>query len=440
MSSRKVFLFVVLTIIFFQCKRKDEIFTSDPNARLRFSVSEVQYDTVFAELPYPVRKIKVYNPNSQALAINEVFLDQGVFSPFKILVNGQTGPIVRDLELMGGDSMLIMIELFFQAKNQTTPYRLEDVIRFRFNGQEQQIALKAVGEDALLVPPGDLACAQVWDDQKTVILLGATIVPAACTLTIQKGTQVLASTGSSLDVKGTLLITGEKGKPVYMGSVVEGKFPGQWLGIRFYKTSTNNALSWLTLANAQSGLSFVSSTSSSLVDISLDHAMFMDFTLHALDLSYVALQASNCLFMASANHLTVFSKEGQYAFKHCTWAGYSYDYYREGSCVKTRNIAGPLSLSINQSIVWGDKINELEIALGTTMDIDTSIFRSAFSWSGQHQFPNQDPRFRSPVIRNFQLGLTSPALNAGASSSVTDDLKGIARDLTPDLGCYEFVP
>lgn len=439
-SYRKAILFSLLSVIFLQCKRKDEIFTSDPNARLQFSVSEIWYDTVFAELSYPVRKIKVYNPNRQALSINEIFLNQGDFSPYKLLVNGQAGPVVRDLELMGGDSMLILVDLFFRAKNQSTPYRLEDAIRFRFNGQEQQITLKAVGEDALLVSPGELTCAQVWNDQKTVVLLGQTIVPSTCTLTVQKGTKVLAATGASIDVKGTLLITGEKDEPVYIGSIVEGKAPGQWLGIRFYKTSTNNSLSWLTLTNAQSGLSFASSNALALVDIRLDHSIFMDFTLHALDLSYVSLQATNCLFTASANNLSVFSEEGIYVFKHCTWAGYSYDYYREGPCVSTQNRTGLLSLSIDHSIVWGDKTNELDFVAGTTISLDTSIFRSTFSWPGQGQFPNQDPRFRSPAIRNFQLDLSSPALNKGAPSVVTDDLRGVARDLNPDLGCYEFIP
>jgi len=440
MNCKSSFLLVSLCLLFLNCKRKDEVFTTDPNARLVFSSTEVQYDTVYSDLVYPTRRIKIYNTNSQALALDEVSLGGGVSSPFRLLINGQNGPVVLGLELLGGDSMIVLVNLFFNAKNQSGIYELQDVIRFRFNGQEQQVMLKAKGEDALVVQPGDLSCAQVWNKQKAVILKGQTVVPAGCTLTIQKGTKLLASSGSSLDIKGTLLVTGDKVEPVYLGSVASGKAPGHWLGIRFYEGSVGNALSWFTLANATTGLTFSSQTSATDVDIALDHAVFVDFTEHALDLSFVSLTASNCLFTASANNLTAFSKQGTYSFRYCTWAGYSYDYYREGSCIKTSNSAGALSLSIDHSIVWGDKTEELDLAAATVAQIDTTIFRSSLVVVGTGQLKNQDPLFVRPSSRNFQLESTSPALNKGLPSLVVDDIIGVARDLTPDLGAYEHVP
>ena len=99
--------------LLWQCTRKDEVFITDPSARLSFSESVVIYDTLFADLTYPTRRIKVYNPNDGALTISEVSLAGGVSSPFKILVNGQQGPLVRGLELLGGDSLVIVIDLFF---------------------------------------------------------------------------------------------------------------------------------------------------------------------------------------------------------------------------------------------------------------------------------------------------------------------------------------
>lgn len=436
--GKRIVLGALLILGFFNCQRKDEVFTSDPNARLSFSVTALKYDTVYSDLTYPSRKIKVYNPNSEALSINEVVLDGGVASFYTILVNGQKGPIVNDLELLGGDSMLVYVNLFFNAQNNSSPYTLQDAIRFRFNGQEQTILLNAVGEDALLVESGDLPCATVWDDQKTVILKGQATVPSGCTLTVQKGTKVLASSGTSIDVKGTLVIAGDKDNPVIMTSTASGKAPGQWEGIRFYEGSLGNSISWLHLSNATTGLRFASTTASSLVDLSIDHTALYDFTDHVLDLSYCTLQASNCLFMASANALTVFSNDGSYTFKHCTWAGYSYDYYREGPCIKT-NI-GALSLNINDAIVWGDKTNELEIDPTTTANIDTTVLKTNATIAGQGQLVNQDPQFVSPVNRDYTLRSSSPAIDKGVTSSVTDDLKGKSRDTTPDLGCFEYIP
>ncbi len=110
--------------------------------------------------------------------------------------------------------MFVFIDLSFPAQNSLTPYRIDDMIQFSFNGQVQSLPLKAVGEDALLLEPGDLLCATVWNDQKAVILLGETVVPSGCTLTIQKGAKVLSKPGASIDIKGTLLLTGTKAEPV----------------------------------------------------------------------------------------------------------------------------------------------------------------------------------------------------------------------------------
>jgi hypothetical protein len=438
-KSSIVVAFLIGSVIL-SCKRKDETFTSDPSARLFFEVASVKYDTLYSGLSYPTKRIKIFNTNSEALAIDQINLKGGVASFYKILVNGQAGPIVSNIELMGGDSMFVFIDLSFPAQNDINPYRIDDEIQFWFNGQVQNLPIRAVGEDAILVQPGDLPCAQVWDNQKAIILLGETVVPSGCSLTIQKGAKVLSKPGASLDVKGTLLVTGTSMEPVYIGSVAIGKNPGNWKGIRFYEGSSGHNLAWLYLANAETGLSFASPASASLVDIELNHAALFDFTLHAMDLSFVTLNASNCLFIASANSLASFSNSGAYTFNHCTWAGFSYDYYREGPCVKTRNVLSSLTLNLNNCIVWGDKPNEIELAPSTSAMFDNSILKTTASISGSGQLLNQDPQFQLAVNRDFKLQPTSPAIDAGVVTTVTDDLNAKSRDAAPDLGCFEYIP
>ncbi len=440
MNFKKAILFVVLSFALLMCKRKDEAVSTDPNAQLVFSSSEIRYDTVFAGLSYPAKSIKVYNRNSEALVIDEVYLAGGVASPYTILVNGQYGPVVTGLELMGGDSMVIYVDLKLVNQSTSTPYIVEDFINFRFNGNQQQIALKAVGNDAILVEPGDLHCAQVWDNQMPIILKGKTVVSAGCTLTVDKGTQVYVMQGSSLDIKGTLFVNGTKLEPAYLGKLVSGKVAGAWLGMQFYEGSSGSVLSWLTLTNAETGISFVSPSATALVDIGLNHAVLLDFTKHALDLSFVSLTASNCLFIASAKNLTAFSQTGDYVFEHCTWAGYSYDYFREGPCIKTSNSDGSLSLKIKHSIVWGDKAEEFDIGPNALVTIDSAVIKTLRVIAGLGQLVNQDPLFSSPVNRNFELAASSPAVNVGLPTLVADDLKGLTRDLLPDMGCYELVP
>jgi hypothetical protein len=428
--------------ILWQCTRKEEVVITDPSARLSFSQAVVVYDTLFADLHYPTKRIKVYNSNNGALSISEVSLAGGVSSPFKILVNGQQGPTVRGLELIGGDSLLIVIDLFFSAMSQNSPYLVEDSIRFLVNGQEQKVLLKAVGRDATLVPSGDLPCAAVWDDTKPIVLLGQTVVPAGCTLTIQKGTQVMASRGSSLDIKGTLLVTGEKNDSVYFGGLNSGKNPGQWLGIRFYEGSTGNSLSWFHLENAENGLSFVyTTTPATITDITLDHGVFNDFTKSAVDVAYTDLKATNCLFCAMSDAGTRLSKLGSGTFNYCTWAGYSYDYYRNGVDIEVEAPAGSLSLQVKHSIVWGDNFSaELVYDPAASVTVDSCLVKSLTAFPGTGTVLNQDPQFELPVLRNFKLKSTSPAVDKSVPSAITDDLEGTLRDALPDLGCYEYKP
>jgi len=438
----KIYTALLCLPLLWQCTRKEEVVITDPSARLTFSKSVVLYDTVFADLHYPTKRIKVYNPNNGALSISEIALAGGVSSPFKILINGQQGPIVRGLELIGGDSLLIVIDLFFSAMSQNAPYLVEDSIRFFVNGQEQRVLLKAVGRDATLVPSGDLPCATVWDDTKPIVLLGQTVVPAGCTLTLQKGAQVMASRGSSLDVKGTLVVTGEKDDSVYFGGLVSGKNPGQWLGIRFYEGSAGNQLSWFHIENAQTGLSFVyTSTPASTVDITMDHGVFNDFTQCAVDVAYTDVKATNCLFYATSDAGTRLSKQGSGVFDYCTWAGYSYDYYREGVNIEVNDPAGALSLLVKHSIVYGDNFtSELVYDPAATVTVDSCLVKSLTAFPGTGTVLNQDPQFESAVLRNFKLKSTSPAVDKSVPSPVTDDLDGTLRDALPDLGCYEYKP
>ncbi|MBC7487587.1 MAG: hypothetical protein H7282_12620 [Cytophagaceae bacterium] len=438
----KTYIVLLCLPILWQCTRKEEMVITDPSARLTFSKDVVLYDTIFADLHYSTKRIKVYNPNNGALSISEIALAGGVSSPFKILINGQQGPVVRGLELIGGDSLLIVIDLFFSAMAQNTPYLVEDSIRFLVNGQEQKVLLKAVGRDATLIPSGDLPCATVWGDTKPIVLLGQTIVPAGCTLTVQKGTQVMASRGSSLDIKGTLVVTGEKDDSVYFGGLVFGKNPGQWLGLRFYEGSTGNKLSWFHVENAETGLSFTyTTTPTTITDITMDHGVFNDFTKSAVDVSYTDLRATNCLFFATSDAGTRLSKRGSGIFRYCTWAGYSYDYYRDGVSIEVNDPTGTLSLLVKHSIVWGDNFtSELVCDPAATVTVDSCLVKSLTAFPGIGTILNQDPQFESAVLRNFKLKSTSPAVNKSVPSPVTDDLEGILRDALPDLGCYEYKP
>jgi hypothetical protein len=237
-------------------------------------------------------------------------------------------------------------------------------------------------------------------------------------------------------------VTGQKNDSVYFGGLVSGKNPGQWLGVRFYEGSTGNSLSWFHLENAANGLSFVYTTvPASLTDIAMDHGVFNDFTKSAVDVAYVDLKATNCLFFATSDAGTRLSKEGSGVFNYCTWAGYSYDYYRNGVNIELRNPTAALSLFVQHSIIWGDNYtSELVYDPATTVTVDTCLVKSLMPFPGTGTMLNLDPEFEAAVLRKFKPKSTSPAVDKSVPSAVNDDLEGTLRDALPDLGCYEYKP
>jgi hypothetical protein len=54
---------------------------------------------------------------------------------------------------------------------------------------------------------------------------------------------------------------------------------------------------------------------------------------------------------------------------------------------------------------------------------------------------NQYPNFIDASIKNFKLNASSPAVNFGlVLPFYTNDINGVLRDASPDLGAYEYVP
>ena len=102
-----------------------------------------------------------------------------------------------------------------------------------------------------------------------------------------------------------------------------------------------------------------------------------------------------------------------------------------GGAVFGANLTSQLTL-VN-SILWQNKPDE--VSGGTTFATYTISLGNPFPGVGNS---GSDPLFVDLVNGDLRLKPTSPALNAGtAEVAPTLDLRGVARDGLPDLGCYE---
>ena len=97
--KRALYIFL-LSVILVSCN-EDADFSSNPSLRLEFSCDTVSFDTLFTQKNSPTAMFVVRNRNKEALRISDVRLASGGQSGFSILVDGQSGNMMRDLELRG---------------------------------------------------------------------------------------------------------------------------------------------------------------------------------------------------------------------------------------------------------------------------------------------------------------------------------------------------
>ena len=213
-------------------------FSDDPTLQLEFSADTILFDTVFTTIGSVTLPLKVYNRNSEALRIDEISLVGGTDSPFRVNIDGEVGPSVTDWPILAEDSLWIFLEVTVDPTSTSTPFIIEDEMRFNTNGNEQSVTLIAWGQNAhfhgglnqLNVLP---SCDEVWTDDLPHVIYGIVEVEPGCSLTIEEGTQVHVHDGGGLLVyQSTLNIEGELGNEVvFQGDRLESSYedvPGQW--------------------------------------------------------------------------------------------------------------------------------------------------------------------------------------------------------------------
>ncbi len=452
----KYFVYLIsifLSLFFFSCKRKSEKITHDPQAKLSFSQSVLVFDTIFSSVGSITQRLWVYNDNSHALKISNIRLARLYNSSYTITINGQEELETSDYEIFGKDSLLILVKVLINPKNLSLPYLVSDSIVFTTNGNIQDVDLIAYGQDANFYTNTTVACNTTWTNIKPYVLSGNVTVPIGCTLTIDKGTRVRFHQGAKLIVEGTLITQGAKDSIVTFRhdnlSSYYNDVPGQWGGILFKSTSTNNIISYTEIKNATSGITMKEVVDGDTIpELILENSVLKNCSKNGITTTATDFYAVNSLLDNCVDYVFNASSGGNYYFDFCTLANYSYDFFRDSSIARFSNqdagLSNPLLTRFRTSILWGDKTDEVVLndngTSGFTVTANYSIVKSnslGTTIISNNSF-NQDPLFTNESNKNFTLQTSSPAINTGiALPSIPLDLIGFTRDANPDKGCYE---
>lgn len=497
MKLLRIYLVLASTVLVLQSCRKDELFTDDPGIQLIFSEDTVLFDTIFTTVGSVTKRFTARNPHTNAVRV-QIALLGGTPSPYRINVDGASGTVFNDVEILGGDSIFVFVEAELGPGGVNTPFVIEDHIVFNTNGSEQRVLLAAWGQDAHFFHPdraiqgfppfsiiaggqdenGNTICETVtWVNDKPYVIYGYAVVDSCSTLNIAPGVRVYVHGGGGLWVYrwGRIAAEGTLEEPIVFQSdrlePMYAELPGQWdrIWINEGPAGNDNRLVNVLIKNALVGVQCETFPLNPLQPTSeaklvLNNVRIRNCSAAGILSRNYAIVSNNLLVGDCGQHSIALTGGGNYSFNHTTVANFwDYEVRQTPAFIMTNttvDINGTLQVrSIEQStfqngIIHGSNNNEFLVEVDDAAPVDyrfqyfllrTDQSTSNTAHFGPELFRNQDPGFASTEERNFRLTQTSYARNRGTSSGIeaVQDLVGNTRNCDGegfDLGAYEWCP
>lgn len=480
---------IVIMFLLSSCIRQ-ETFYEGSDIRLEFSRDTLRFDTVFTTQGSSTRTIKVFNPRDLPVRISSIRFKGQSNSFFRMNVDGSSGDEVRDVEILGGDSIYIFVEVTIDPDQPVSlsPFVISDAILLETNGVQQQIVLEAWGQNAIYIPNNTnsegiarLTCDNlevVWDDSRPYVIFGVLLVDS-CTLRILEGSRihfhggvVQNSNGVYTDgfiytqKDGVLQVEGSLERPVvFRTDRLEegfGKLPGQWGGIRLGPNSHGHRFSHARIFNSVVG---VLVDSNATLDIDFSE---IAYTSGSGLVSYAgSIRADNVLIHGNGRQSVHILLGGDHRFRYCTLSNYnntaealqaSNIYCLDPLCSESYRL--PLTMSWTNCIITGnqkDEITLIDASGGATGWFDY-LFSHSVVRIEELLDDGQWPDFFNNCLDciRFVSGnrlfidqsqgdhhLDSLSIARGKAFPLTElpvDLDGVLRDpVAPDIGCYEWL-
>ncbi len=481
-------LFTVAALILPSCRK--EVIITDPGAKLEFSVDTLRFDTVFSELGSDTRIVKAINPHNQPIRISHIRLENHGLSVFNLNIDGIPGNEAHDIEIAANDSLYIFVEVTVNPDDpvSASPYIIQNEILFETNGNTQQVALEAWGQNANYIPHrwnqggfAYLSCdlnELTWDDPRPYVIYGILVIDS-CTLQIPAGTRIYVHGGLAelndtilyndgiifVLPKGKMQVNGTPDNPVvFQGDRNEADFadePGQWGGIRFSAGSKNNSIAYAEIKNSLVGVRVDSAANLSLRHVQIAHTSYDGIIgIHA------GITAENCLVRNTGGNSVRLLYGGSYDFKYCTFANYGNDnaavHLSDALCLDApfceNFYANPLYADFTNCIVYGSQSDEISLFNRTgqpnylNYTFDHCIVR-VDELTHPDQYPDffdhciscinatySDKLFKSLNDDDYHLDTLSVAeQKAIPINGINIDLEANERDpVMPDIGCFEY--
>jgi hypothetical protein len=453
---------------------KKEQFLSN-GGELRFSADTLNFDTVFTTMGSFTLAVKIFNPQNQKINISSVRLENGSNSFFHLNVNGIPGNSVTDQELAANDSIYVFATVKIDPNNDTIPFVVEDRLIATLNGKEYGIPLYAYGQNAYYLRDSVITQSDIWKTDKPYVILHSAAIDKNVTLTIPAGCRIYMHADSRLYVLGTLKAEGTKADSIifqgdrldrgYFGN--EG-YPGEWGGIYFDSSSIDNTMNWCLLQNcgnnADGGLPFAievfGKPGITQPQLTIRNTIIRNSIGYGIVSFEGNIKAENCLVHDCGAQALAVLQGGTYTFTNCDFIN---DHPKKVNHATEPTVAvlnyfpisddqvikGNLNIDFTNCVIYGSLDNELycdkvdDASISYNANFKNCLLKNKDGLpsfvSLSASILNQDPLFQESEKWNFRPKEGSPLIDNGTNSvTFNNDLDGIIRSGTFDIGCYEF--
>ena len=467
---------IIAVNVFVSCTDEQK-YSSSSKIKLQFSTDTVSFDTVFTAMSSVTKQIKVYNPYSDAVKIDYITLGSGAVSFFRLNVDGDTSLTVRNVELLGKDSLFIFVKVELNPNNQSNPLLVEDSIIFSFNGKTQSVLLSAYGQDAYyhkslkdaahtlkmleynslynrydtvnfyysLANEGSAEQGIevsgnniVWKNDKPHVIIDNMVVDSAYTLNLTEGTKIYMGNGSEFWVYtgGSLKARGTTPNPVeFLSLRMQDRYadiPGQWGRIWLWAGSYDNVMDNTVIKNAVIGLQ-VDTVVNNNHTLELTNTIIANCSQNGLLARGADIYSYNLLVYNTGGSTVKLTMGGSYEFIGCTFANYwSYDGKRNEAVLQLNDyyIDNTYNVQLRRinkadfynTVIYGSAA-ENEIDFDLSEDLDSQYLfdhclvkydnKEGKSSAFKNCVFNKDPLFVDYTAGDFHTENNSPVIGCG---------------------------
>ncbi|MHA7944694.1 hypothetical protein ACJOV8_016580 [Formosa sp. 3Alg 14/1] len=487
------FISCCLFLMLWSSCRKDFEFTQS-NGTLTFSRDTVYLDTVFTNIGSSTYNLKVYNNSNEDLVIPSLKLGRGESSSYRLNVDGMSGKVFQDVEILAKDSMYVFIETTIDFNDFTNPdatYLYTDEIEFTSGTNSQKVELVTLVKDAVFIYPsksddgivetltvevdGEQISSEIqgryltedelqFTNAKPYVIYGYAAVPNNKTLTIDAGARIhfhsdsglFVGENASLQVNGSYSNDQETldNEVIFEGDRLEPSFsdiPGQWGTIWLYEGSRNNSINYATIKNAT--VAILSEGNPNDNKLTLTNTQIYNSSNFGVLGRNTSITAQNLVINNSGQSSFAATLGGRYNITHATLANYWSNSFRQFPALLINNyvldeentayLADLSEANFNNCIIYGndnpefvlDEIEDEQVAFNFKFTNCLVRFQNASStdYSGPNYDFNDTTHYEN-MLFNEDPDFNNPSenlLTIGEDSKAIDQGNSIFANQVP---------